>query len=63
MTAGTDKIKGIANVAIGSAKEGLGKVAGNPNVEAEGVVQKAKGHIQEAVGDAKAAVKKVVDKA
>jgi uncharacterized protein YjbJ (UPF0337 family) len=62
MTGMTDKIKGASNEAIGAAKEGAGKVIGNPSLEAEGAVQKLKGEAQQAVGEAKEALKKVVDK-
>lgn len=62
MTSTTDKLKGVTNVAIGGAKQGLGKAAGNPRVEAEGAVQKATGKVQKAVGDAKSAVKKAIDR-
>jgi uncharacterized protein YjbJ (UPF0337 family) len=62
MTGMTDKIAGAGNEAIGAVKEGAGKAVGNPSLEAEGAVQKLKGEAQVAVGKAKEALKKVVDK-
>ena len=62
MSSTTDKIKGMANEAAGTVKQHVGKALGNPNLEAEGVVQKLKGEVQETVGKAKDAVKKLVDK-
>ena len=59
----TDKIKGAANEAAGTVKQGVGDAVGNPNLQVEGAGQKLKGQAQGAVGDAKDAVKKVVDKA
>jgi uncharacterized protein YjbJ (UPF0337 family) len=58
----TDKIKGMANQAAGTIKQGVGEVVGNPNLEIEGAAQKLKGQAQETVGAAKEAVKKIVDK-
>ncbi|WGJ16332.1 CsbD family protein [Methylocapsa sp. D3K7] len=62
MSSTTDKIKGMANEAAGVVKQGAGKAVGNPNLEVEGVLQKGKGEAQQAVGKAKDAVKKVIDK-
>ena len=63
MTSTTDKIKGAANEVAGSLKQGAGEALGNPKLQVEGEAQKLKGQVQGAVGDAKDAVKKVVDKA
>ena len=63
MSSTTDKIKGAVNVAAGAIKQSAGHAVGNPSLEAEGIAQKLKGKGQEALGDAKGAVKKVVDKA
>lgn len=62
MTGMTDKVKGAANEAIGTVKQGAGKALGNPSLEAEGAVQKLKGEAQQVVGDTKETLKKVVDK-
>ena len=58
----TDKIKGVANEAAGSVKEGVGKAVGSDKLRAEGAAQELKGHAQKAVGDAKDAVKTAVNK-
>jgi uncharacterized protein YjbJ (UPF0337 family) len=58
-----DKVKGMANEAVGNVKQGVGKATGNDKMRAEGVVQEKKGEAQQAVGNAKDAVKKGVDKA
>jgi uncharacterized protein YjbJ (UPF0337 family) len=63
MTSTTDKIKGAANEVAGAVKKGVGEAVGNPKLQVEGEAQKLKGQVQGAVGDAKDAVKKVVDKA
>lgn len=62
MSSTTDKIKGVANDAIGNVKQGIGRATGNKELEAEGVAQEAKGEVQKAVGEAKGAVKSGVDK-
>jgi len=58
----TDKIKGVANEAMGNVKQGVGRATGNEKLEAEGVVQEIKGETQQAIGKAKDAVKKTADK-
>jgi uncharacterized protein YjbJ (UPF0337 family) len=59
----TDKIKGVANEAVGAVKKGVGEAVGNPNLKVEGAVQKLKGEAQQSLGQAKDAVKKLIDKA
>lgn len=59
----TDKVKGVANEAIGKAKQGVGEAVGSDKLKGEGLIQEAKGHGQQALGDAKAAAKEAVDKA
>ncbi|GLS19872.1 hypothetical protein GCM10007874_28890 [Labrys miyagiensis] len=61
MSSTTDKIKGAANQAAGTVREGAGKAVGNKEMEVKGAAQKAKGKIQEGVGKAKDAVKKAID--
>lgn len=63
MSSTTDKIKGLANEAIGNAKQVAGKALDRPDIEAEGVLQERKGEAQQAVAKGKDAVKKVIDKA
>lgn len=58
----SDKVKGLANEAVGNVKQGVGKAVNNPDMEAEGVVQERKGEAQQTVGKGKDAVKNVVDK-
>lgn len=50
MSGTTDKIKG-------SVKEAVGKVTGDKQTEAEGKIDKAKGHIKDAAHEAKKSVK------
>ena len=59
----TDKAKGYANEAAGSAKKGVGAAVGNDRLHAEGAAQKAAGKAQVGAGKAKEAVKNVIDKA
>jgi len=61
MSSTTDKIKGAANQAAGSVRQGAGKALGDKEMEVKGAAQKAKGEVQEGVGKAKDAVKKAVD--
>jgi uncharacterized protein YjbJ (UPF0337 family) len=63
MSSTTDKIKGVANEAIGKVKQGVGRATDNPEIEAEGVLQERKGEAQQVIGKAKDAVKRAVDKA
>ncbi|WP_029004267.1 CsbD family protein [Azorhizobium doebereinerae] len=58
----SDKISGMANEAVGNAKQGIGKAVGNDRLRAEGKVQEIKGEGQQAVGKAKDAVKNAVDR-
>jgi uncharacterized protein YjbJ (UPF0337 family) len=58
----TDKIKGAVNETIGKAKQAIGRENNDPNLEAEGAGQRAKGDVQTTVGKAKGAVKSAVDK-
>jgi uncharacterized protein YjbJ (UPF0337 family) len=63
MSGTTDKISGIANEAMGKAKQGAGNVVGSDKLKAEGAAQEVKGDAQKAVGDAKNAVKDGANKA
>ncbi|MEE7449312.1 CsbD family protein [Methylobacterium radiotolerans] len=62
MSSTTDKIKGVANEAVGKAKQGIGDATGNDELKAEGAAQELKGKAQGTVGDAKSAVKSATDK-
>ena len=59
----TDKIKGATNEAIGKAKQGVGEAVGSDKLKDEGVIQEAKGHGQQTLGDAKQAAKDAANKA
>ncbi|MFG6207440.1 CsbD family protein [Pseudomonas retamae] len=63
MSSTGDKVKGMANEAVGNVKQGVGKATDNDRLHAEGKIQEKKGEAQQAVGNAKDAVKKGVDKA
>jgi uncharacterized protein YjbJ (UPF0337 family) len=53
----TEKGSGIANEAIGKAKQGVGKAVGSDKLQADGAAQELKGDVQKALGNAKGAVK------
>jgi uncharacterized protein YjbJ (UPF0337 family) len=55
-----DRIKGSAKQAKGAVKVAVGKVLGDSKMQAEGKADKLKGKIQNAVGGAKDAVRKMV---
>lgn len=57
-----DKLKGKSNQAIGKAKEILGKVTGNENLEGEGAAQKVEGKAQDTVGRLKDKVEQAKQK-
>ena len=63
MSSTGDKVKGMANEAVGNVKQGVGKATGNERLRSEGVAQERKGETQQAVGKAKDALKKGIDKA
>ncbi|MDB6141433.1 MAG: hypothetical protein JWP80_477 [Pseudomonas sp.] len=63
MSSTGDKVKGMANEAVGNVKQGVGKATDNSKLRAEGKAQEVKGEAQQAVGKAKDAVKKGVDNA
>lgn len=62
MSSTSDKIKGTGNELMGKAKQGVGEMTDNPKLKAEGHVQEGKGVTQKAIGEAKDAVKKTVDR-
>ncbi len=59
----SDKVSGHANQAIGSVKEGVGKIVGSERLQAKGAVQKLKGKGQVAIGEVKDTAKKGADAA
>ena len=54
MSSTTDKIKGVANETAGKVRQATGDAMDDPEMEAKGAAQRAK-------GEAKYTVKKVVD--
>jgi uncharacterized protein YjbJ (UPF0337 family) len=52
-----EHIKGAADKTKGAIKEAGGKLTGDKELQAEGKMDKAKGAVHSAVGDAKDAVK------
>jgi len=58
MSGTKDKVKGMANEAVGNVKQGVGKATGNDKLRAGGAVQEKKGEAQQTVGKVKDAVKK-----
>jgi uncharacterized protein YjbJ (UPF0337 family) len=56
-----DQVKGRVDQAKGAVKEAAGKVVGNPNLEAEGQLDKAAGKTQATYGDVKEDVKDAVN--
>ncbi|GJE57445.1 MULTISPECIES: CsbD family protein [Methylobacterium] len=58
----TDKIKGLANEAVGNVKQGIGKATDNDKLQAEGKAQELKGEAQKTVGDVKDGASNLADK-
>lgn len=52
-----DRIEGSAEQAKGSVKKGVGELAGDEKMQAEGSADKAEGKAQNALGSAKDAVR------
>lgn len=62
-TAGAvDRLKGLGNEAIGSAKRGVGNLTDDEDLKAEGRAQKLRGQAQQEQGKAKDAVENALDK-
>ncbi len=61
MSSTTDKLKGLANEAVGNVKQGIGKVTGDDHLVAEGKAQELKGEAQRTVGEVKDDVKNTAD--
>lgn len=56
-----EHVKGFAEKAKGSIKEGAGKLTGDKEMQTEGKVDKAKGSAHEAAGDVKDAARNAAD--
>ncbi len=63
MGSATDKVAGYANQAIGTVKQGVGKVVGSEQLQVKGAVQELKGKGQVAMGDVKSTLKDGADAA
>ena len=61
MSSTTDKLKGLANEAVGNVKQGLGNATGNDKLVAEGKAQELKGEAQKTVGDVKDGAKSLAE--
>jgi len=57
-----NRVEGAFDQAKGAVKEGLGKLTGDPKIQAEGAADKAKGKVESAVGGAKDAIREAADK-
>lgn len=53
-----DQVKGRFKEVEGKAKQGLGKITGNKDLEQKGKIDEGMGKIQGAYGDVKDAIKK-----
>ena len=56
-----EHVKGVADKAKGSIKEGAGKISGDKKLESEGKADKAKGSAHKAAGDIKDAGRDLMD--
>ena len=56
-----DEIKGKAEKVKGFAKEKAGEITNNPDLEAEGTVERAGGELREGFGKAKRKVKEGIE--
>lgn len=59
----SDAVDAVADQAAGAAKEDLGKVTGNKELEAEGRIQKAEGEMEAGVSNAENAVDEAAEDA
>lgn len=56
----TNRIEGAAKKAAGAVKQGVGRLVGNPRMEAEGTAAKWAGSLQDAAGKLQDAVGKAI---
>jgi uncharacterized protein YjbJ (UPF0337 family) len=45
-----DRVNGTIDEVLGSAKQKVGKIIGNPSLQVKGLAQQAKGKIENAIG-------------
>jgi len=57
-----DQVKGTTDELLGSAKQKVGKLTGDSKLQVEGIVQQAKGNLENAWGKAKDAVHEANEK-
>ncbi len=58
----TNRVEGAIDKGVGATKEAIGKATGNERLEAEGLAQKAKGDVQNKVGQVQDAVGNAIKK-
>jgi uncharacterized protein YjbJ (UPF0337 family) len=58
----SDELKGKAEKAKGWVKDKTGEIVNNPDLEAEGEVERAKGTVQEGYGKAKRKTQEAMDR-
>lgn len=58
-----DKVRGNANEGVGNAKQVIGHVTGDEQLQAEGKGQEVKGEAQQALGNAKEAIGNLLENA
>ncbi len=58
-----DRVSGAIDQAKGAVKDGIGKMAGDTKLQAEGKADKAAGKVSSTVGGAKDGVRDAADKA
>lgn len=56
-----EHVKGVADKAKGTIKEGTGKLSGDKDLQREGKADKAKGSVHNAAGDVKDAARDAAD--
>ncbi|MGC5779387.1 CsbD family protein [Methylobacterium sp. NFXW15] len=62
-TAGAvDRLKGLANEAVGSAKRGVGNLTEDEDLKADGRAQKLRGQAQQERGKVKDTIENAIDK-
>ncbi len=58
-----DQVKGSTKEAVGKVQEKAGKLVGNEDQQAKGLVKQVEGNVQKNYGDSKEALKDKIDKA
>ena len=57
-----NRVEGVADEAVGTVKEGVGKATDDERMEGEGKVDQVKGNVKQGVADAKDKASDMVDK-